>query len=119
MTAHLGEVSDQVAARIIVHRQHVEMKRLHVVVECLVVEEQFGQKTQVLTVDLRLVAVHLKRRQVATSVYLVARRTTQVTFLLATQIDIHVLHHFIMCEYWFHHLSARVWCCNRQLKTSR
>lgn len=40
------------AALAVVLSQTVEHKRLDVVVECLVVEKQFSQKAQVLTVDL-------------------------------------------------------------------
>ena len=89
MTTDLGKISDKVAAGFVVHGQHVEMERLNVVVESLVVEEEFRQQTEVLAVDLGPVSIHLKHRQVVTSVDLIARRTTHVAFLLATHTYIH------------------------------
>ena len=38
----------------------IEEERLNVEVECLVVEEQLGQKAQVLTELLVLIAIHLE-----------------------------------------------------------
>lgn len=49
---YLREVSHQVAACVIGLGHHVEEEGLHVVVERLMVQEEFGQKTQVLAVDL-------------------------------------------------------------------
>jgi len=49
---NLGEVSNEVAAGLISSSQHIEMKRLDVVVERLVIEEEFRQQTKVLTIDL-------------------------------------------------------------------
>ena len=59
-----GEVTDEVTSFAIVDGQHVEEERLHVVVERLVIEKEFGQQTQVLAVDFVDVAVHLKDRHV-------------------------------------------------------
>ena len=80
--AHLWEVADQVAAIVVVVRQHVEEEGLDVVVERLVVEEELREQTQVLAVDLAHVAVHLKHRVLATPVDLVGRRLKQAALLL-------------------------------------
>ena len=85
MTTSLGEVSNKMAASLVARSQHIEMKRLDVVVQRLVIKEEFCQQTQVLAVDLRPVAVDFKHRQVPTTVDFTARRTTRVTFLLRTQ----------------------------------
>ena len=44
----------------VVLSQDIEEERLHVVVERLVIEEEFDEETEVLTVDLVGVAVHLE-----------------------------------------------------------
>ena len=58
--SHLAEVSDDVAAVAVHVRHDVEEERFHVEVQSLVVQEQHGQQTQVLAVDLVLLAVHLQ-----------------------------------------------------------
>ena len=69
-------------AELIIERQHVEEKRLDVIVERLVIAEELGEQTQVLTVQLRHVAVHLEHRQLVVSVDLIGRRVPQVTLRL-------------------------------------
>ena len=49
---YLGEVADQVAAGVVCLGHDVEEEGLHVVVQRLVVQEQLGQETEVLAVDL-------------------------------------------------------------------
>ena len=50
-------------AALLVHLcQNVEQKWLHVEVEGLVVQEQFGRQTEVLAVDLVVTAIHFKHR---------------------------------------------------------
>merc|ERR1719450_1306538 len=56
----LAEVAHQMTSLAIVLCQDVEQERLHVIVERLVIQEQFDQKTEVLTVDLVGVTIHLK-----------------------------------------------------------
>lgn len=48
--------------------QHVKQKRLHVIIQSLVVQKQLRQQAQVLTVDLVHVAVHLEHGDVAAPV---------------------------------------------------
>ncbi len=60
----LAEVAHQVAALLIVAGQHVEEEGLHVVVQSLVVQEELDEQTEVLTVDLVRVAIHLKDGEV-------------------------------------------------------
>ena len=50
--SYLGEVADQVAAGVVCLGHDVEEEGLHVVVQRLVVQEQLGQETEVLAVDL-------------------------------------------------------------------
>ena len=82
MRRDLREVANEVAAIVIVGCQDVEVERLDIVVECLVVQEQFSQQTQVLAVDLAPVAIDLKHRQAAGAVDLIAWRTPAVTLVL-------------------------------------
>jgi len=49
---NLGEVSNKVTTSVITSCQNIEVKRFHVVVERLVVKEEFRQQTKVLTIDL-------------------------------------------------------------------
>ena len=42
---HLREVSNQVTPSVVGLCHHIEEKRLNVIVQSLVVQEQFGQKT--------------------------------------------------------------------------
>lgn len=69
-----GEVSYQVAALLVILGEDVEQKGLHIVVEGFVVQEQLGQQTEVLAVDLVGVAIHLEHGDVATAVDLGSRR---------------------------------------------
>lgn len=56
---YLGEVANEVATFAVVLGQDVEKEGLHVVVEGLVVQEQLGQQTQVLTVDCAHIPINL------------------------------------------------------------
>jgi len=71
-------------ATIISDSEHIELKRLHVIVESLVIKEQLRQQTQVLTVDLGPIAIHFKHRYVITTIDFIAGRTTHVTLVLTT-----------------------------------
>ena len=65
------------AAELVVGGKDVEEEGFDVVVERLVVEEELGEETQVLAVDLVGVAVHLEDGQVVASVDLVGRWVKQ------------------------------------------
>lgn len=56
---YLREVTNKVATFAVVLGEDVEKEGLHIVVEGLVVEEQLGQQTQVLTVDCAHVPINL------------------------------------------------------------
>lgn len=56
---YLREVTDEVAAFAIVLSEDVEKEGLHIIIQGLVVQEQLGQQTQVLTVDCAHVPVNL------------------------------------------------------------
>ena len=62
------------AAMFIIFGENIEEEGLHIVVESLVVEEEFGEKTEILTIDLIGITVHLEHRQVFTSIDFVGRR---------------------------------------------
>lgn len=51
---YFGEVADHVAAELVVFGEHVEQEWLDFEVQGLVVEEQLGEQTQVLTICLRM-----------------------------------------------------------------
>ena len=57
---YLGEVPHNVAALFVHLCQNVEEKWLHIKVQCLVVQKEFGQQTEILAADLVVTAVHLK-----------------------------------------------------------
>ena len=56
---YLGEVADEVATFAVILGQDVEKEGLHIIVEGLVVQEQLGQQTQVLTVDCAHISINL------------------------------------------------------------
>ena len=62
------------AAFLVVDGENIEKERLNIVVECLVVQEQLGEKAQILTVDLVHVTVNFKDRQVLVAINFVGRR---------------------------------------------
>ena len=53
MSTHLGEVADDVEALAIILCHDIEEEGICIIVQCLVVEETFGQKTQVLGITLQ------------------------------------------------------------------
>lgn len=73
------------AAKLVIHSEHIEEERLDVIVQGLVVQEELDQQTQVLTVDLVDVSIHLEHREPLVAVDLVSRRMEQTTLLLQTQ----------------------------------
>ena len=90
----LAEVAHQVAALRIVLGQDIEEEWLHVVVERLVIEEEFDEETEVLTVDLVGVAVHLEHGHPVLAVYLDPGRVPPRTLLQVALEDgprLHVL----------------------------
>lgn len=58
---YLGEVTDKVATFAVVLGEDIEKEGLDIIVEGLVVQEQFGQQTQVLAVDCAHIPVNLLR----------------------------------------------------------
>lgn len=50
---HLGEISNKMAASVIGFSHHIKEEWLHVVVQCLVVQEEFGKETKVLAINLQ------------------------------------------------------------------
>lgn len=56
---YLGEVADEVATFAVILGEDVEKEGLHIIVEGLVVQEQLGQQTQVLTVDCAHIPINL------------------------------------------------------------
>lgn len=75
----LGEVADNMKSAIIALTHYVEEERIRVVVQRLVVEEQFGEKTQILSVLFVLPSVDLKEANLPSSINLVARRMFEET----------------------------------------
>ena len=58
--SYLREISYKMAAIFIVFGQNVEQKRLHVVVESFVVEEELGEEAEILTVDLVRITIYFE-----------------------------------------------------------
>ena len=70
----LGEVAKDVAATTVRLCHHVEEERLHVKIECLVLQEQFGHQAEVLAVDFVLFSIHFKDGELVLTVDFVSRR---------------------------------------------
>ena len=72
----LGEIADHLerARCLAILRQNVEQKRLHVVVERLVIEEELGEEAEVLTVDLVVLSVDLEETEPLLAVDLASGR---------------------------------------------
>lgn len=49
---HLGEIADEVTPCVVRFGHHVEQERLHVVIQSFMVQEELGEETQVLAVNL-------------------------------------------------------------------
>jgi len=60
LKTNLREISNKVASNVVIYRQHIEVERLHIIVQGLVVKEEFGEQTEVLAVDLGPVTIHLE-----------------------------------------------------------
>lgn len=56
---HLGEIPDEVAPCVVCLGHHVEEKRLHVVIQGFMVQEELGEETQVLAVNLLIQHVNI------------------------------------------------------------
>lgn len=69
-------------ARGVVDGRDVEEERFYVVVEGLVVEEEFGQQAELLAVQLRGVAVHFENGDASATVNLIARWIIRCTLVL-------------------------------------
>lgn len=78
----LREVADDMRAVFIDLAENVEEKRLDVEVERLVVEEQLGEETEILTVDFVLPAVDFPDAESALAVDLFSKRLSVRAFAL-------------------------------------
>ena len=70
---HLGEIPYHVTTTGVALRHDVEQEWLHVEIQCLVVEEQLGQQTEVLSVLLVALPVHFKHRDLVLPIDLSTR----------------------------------------------
>lgn len=52
------------AAFTVILCEYIEEEGLHVIVQCLMVQEEFGQQAQILTVYCADISIHLERRKV-------------------------------------------------------
>ena len=69
----LGEVADEVAAVRVAGSHAIEEERIDIVVESLVVKEEFREETKVPTPGTLAAAVNLEERDAIVTVYLVTR----------------------------------------------
>lgn len=67
---HLAEVSHSVTSVAVGQCHHVEQERFHIVVQRFVIEEKFGQQTQVLAVLFVPFAIHLPHAELTLAVNL-------------------------------------------------
>lgn len=58
--AHLREVPHYMAAMLVNLSQDVKQEWLHIKVECLVIQKQFGHQTKILAVNLMIASIHFK-----------------------------------------------------------
>ena len=71
----LAKVADPMASLGIVDGQDVKEKGLHIIIERLVVQEQLDQQTEILTIDLVGLSVHLEDGEAVLAVNLRAGGT--------------------------------------------
>ena len=70
------------AAFFIVFSKYIENERLHIIIQRFMVQEQFCQKAEVLTVNLAKIAVHFENREIATAIDFSGRRMRPGAFFL-------------------------------------
>jgi len=87
-TDYLGKVANEMTATIVTFTQHVEQKRLHIVVQRFMVQIHFRQETEILTIDRILPPINLENRNLSISIYFVAGRMFYRTFQLTSVIRI-------------------------------
>lgn len=78
------EISDKMAAFAIVFGQYVKQERLDVIIQRLVVQKQFGEEAEILTVYFVRVPVDFEHRYVAAAVYLRGGRMSPQTLVQVT-----------------------------------
>lgn len=57
---YLGKVANKMTALNIILCQHIEKKWLHIIIESLVIQEEFSQQAQILAVDSADIAINLR-----------------------------------------------------------
>ena len=72
MTLFAVCLPDNMASVRVAFRHHVKEKRFHVEIKSLVIEKEFGQQAQILTVHFVFLAVHFEDGDVVLPVNLVA-----------------------------------------------
>jgi len=80
------------ATTIIALSQNIEEEGFNVVVERLVVEEQLGKKTEILTIYLVLLPVDLEHREIGIAIYFIPRRMSQSALQLMPKQSFLFLH---------------------------
>ena len=79
-TLFFAKVPDEVRTICIALHKHVEQKRFNIIVQCLVVEKQFGKQAQILAVDFIFASVNFKYRNVASTINLLTWRKLHHAF---------------------------------------
>ena len=84
----LTEIADDMVALVVILRHHIKVEGRYVEVECLVVEEEFGDIRDVLAVDALVVvsiSINFKNRYVVLAVNLVSRGALHHSYDLQLQ----------------------------------
>ena len=68
MNTYLTEIPHRMAAVTIRQRHHIKQERFHVVVQRFMVEEEFGQQAQMLTVLFMSLAIHLPHAKLSLAI---------------------------------------------------
>jgi len=65
---NLRKIANQMITTFIIVSEHIEDKRLYVVIQRFVIEEQLSQQAQILTIYFRKIALHFKNGQIVLTV---------------------------------------------------
>ena len=80
----LAEVAHHMATVLVAYGHNVKEEGLHIVVQSLVVQEELGNETQILAIDLLLLAIHFKHADFTVSVDLIPGRMSHGAFVLVS-----------------------------------
>jgi hypothetical protein len=73
---YFREIANNMATPIVTLGENIEKERFNVVVEGLMVQEEFSEKTEILTIYLVLLSVHFEHRKIGLTINLISWRVS-------------------------------------------